>query len=221
MQTGATATEQVVEGIQAGVSYYLTKPFEPEVLLSLIQAASRDAADVDALQAEVRTYQSMLELVEQSDFSFRTLAQAHALAAFLSAFSPDPERVVLGLLEMLLNAVEHGNVEITYEEKTRLVAEGTWEQEVLWRLALPENADKKVHVHYEKTPHEILLSITDEGQGFDWARYLDLSLERANHSHGRGIAMSKMLSFHEILYLGCGNQVVCKVNLARDEEVES
>ena len=126
----------------------------------------------------------------------------------------------MGLSEMLLNAVEHGNVGITYEEKTGLMAEGMWEQEVLRRLALPENADKQVHVHYEKTHHEILLSIRDEGPGFDWACYLDLSLERASDSHGRGIAMSKMLSFDEISYLGCGNQVVCKVNLPRDDEVE-
>ena len=165
---------------------------------------------------EVRMYRSMLELIEQSDFSFRTLTQANALAAFLSAFYPQPERVVMGLSEMLLNAVEHGNVEITYEEKTGLMAEGAWQQEVRRRLVLPENADTKVDVHYEKTHHEILLSIRDEGL----ASYLDLSLEGASDSHGRGIPMSKMLSFDEISYPGCSSQVVCKVNLPRDDEVE-
>ena len=66
----------------------------------------------------------------------------------------------------------------------------------MWRrLALPENADTKVHVHYEKTHHEILPSIRAEGLAFDWASYLDLSLERASDSHGRGIPMSKILSF--------------------------
>ena len=56
---------------------------------------------------------------------------------------PDPEAVIIGLTELLVNAVEHGNLGITYEDKTALNAAGTWDTEVRRRLALPENASNE------------------------------------------------------------------------------
>ena len=43
MQTAASAPEEVLEGIKAGVYYYLTKPYEEEMLLSIVNSALRDA----------------------------------------------------------------------------------------------------------------------------------------------------------------------------------
>lgn len=53
MQTAASAPEQIAEGIQAGVFYYLTKPYDEEVLLSIIQAALQDSTTQNALRQEV------------------------------------------------------------------------------------------------------------------------------------------------------------------------
>ena len=39
------------------------------------------------------------------------------LATLLSNICPDPQRVVVGMSELLINAVEHGNLGITYDEK--------------------------------------------------------------------------------------------------------
>jgi hypothetical protein len=55
--------------------------------------------------------------------------------------------MVVGICELLLNAVEHSNLGITYEEKTRLDEPGTWEAEVHRRLRLPEYANTQAHVH--------------------------------------------------------------------------
>jgi len=49
--------------------------------------------------------------------------------------------------------------------------------------------------------------ITDQGDGFDWQPYLDIDPARAFASHGRGIALSRKLSFTSLEYLGSGNQV--------------
>ena len=57
------------------------------------------------------------------------------------------------------------------------------------------------------------LVIRDEGAGFDWKNYLTFSSERACDSHGRGIAMSRMLSFDHMEYRGCGNEVLVRVNV--------
>ncbi len=42
MQTAASAPEQVREGLEAGAYYYLTKPYAPEALISIVRAALED-----------------------------------------------------------------------------------------------------------------------------------------------------------------------------------
>jgi hypothetical protein len=55
---------------------------------------------------------------------------------------PEPRSAVYGLNELLINAVEHGNLGITYDEKIKLVVEGRLESEIERRLALPQNQAK-------------------------------------------------------------------------------
>ena len=43
MQTAAGAPHEVQEGIEAGVFFYLTKPFEKDMLLAIVKAAVRQA----------------------------------------------------------------------------------------------------------------------------------------------------------------------------------
>lgn len=213
MQTAASAPEQIAEGIQAGVFYYLTKPYDEEVLLSIIQAALQDSATQNALLLEVQKNKHFLGLIEQCNISCQTLNEARDLAGFLASCFPEPDRVALGISELLINAIEHGNLNVTYTEKSALTKLDKWEEEIQRRLALAENADKRVRVHYEKDVTECRLTITDEGQGFDWRGYLTIDPDRATDTHGRGIAMSRIISFDELYYSDKGNQVTAVVRL--------
>lgn len=218
MQTAAAESKQVVEGIQAGVYYYLTKPFDKEVLLSLINSALRDSNSQTQLREKINHQNYIMELVQSSDFRFQTLEDTRKLTVFLANLYPDPERVLLGLSELMINAVEHGNLGITYDEKTILNRENRWEEEVLRRQRLPENKDKYGRVRYEKQDGEIVLTITDTGNGFDWKNYMEMDVSRATDNHGRGIAMSKLISFDHIEYHGQGNEVVCKVSIPMETQ---
>lgn len=53
----------------------------------------------------------------------------------------------------------------------------------------------------------IVLTVADEGAGFDWTSFLEIQPERAFDLHGRGIAMSRLMSFDRVDYRGCGNEV--------------
>jgi anti-sigma regulatory factor (Ser/Thr protein kinase) len=68
-----------------------------------------------------------------------------------------------------------------------------------------------VEVAFAKENDEIRITITDEGEGFDWQSYLTLSPERAMDNHGRGIAMAGLLSFSRLEYRGRGNEVVAVI----------
>jgi hypothetical protein len=68
-----------------------------------------------------------------------------------------------------------------------------------------------VNVTLEKVANASRVTITDQGNGFDWQAYVEFSPERVFDLHGRGIAMSKVISFDSLEYLGKGNSVVTTV----------
>ncbi|MDO9065432.1 MAG: ATP-binding protein, partial [Sulfuricella sp.] len=155
--------------------------------------------------------------LRQAEFDFRTLQEAKDLALWLADASLDPGRTVNGYSELLINAVEHGNLGITYAEKGQLLREGRWADEVESRLKNPLYSERLVKVVMEKTASSCIVTIADQGSGFDWQKYIGFSPERAFDLHGRGIAMSKAMSFDGLEYLGNGNTVVATVRIPAQE----
>lgn len=213
MQTSAASWAHISEGLNAGAYYYLTKPFDGAILPSIINAAVRSATEKKMLRSEVAQCKESLGLMEYARFRFRTLEEARSLAIFLAYRYPKPDLVVTGLNELMINAVEHGNLGITYAEKTQLVLNDAWYNEVERRLSLSEHQGKYAKISLSVNDDEIIARIEDQGRGFNWHDYLELSPRRAKDPHGRGIATTRMLSFDSLEYLGDGNQVLCRVSL--------
>lgn len=207
MQTAADKPEQISEGIEAGVFYYLTKPLERRTMLSVISAAAKEFRQRKSLQAEMQRHRMSFDLIEMIECSCKTLDEAESLASFLANCYPDPERALTGLSELIVNAVEHGNLAISYDEKTRLVNSNGWRAEIDRRQQLQEHVGKKVQVRYERRGGLHRLQITDQGNGFNWKDYLELDPSRASHNHGRGIAMANRLVFNRLEYNTKGNEV--------------
>lgn len=212
LQSALVARDEVIEGIRAGAYYYLTKPYDVEMLMSVVRTAAVDSAAARELQRRVRRGLQVLQLLDDAHFTYRTIEEARGLAAVLANACPDAEATVIGLTELLVNAVEHGNLGITYDDKSVLLAEGTWAAEVERRLALPENVAKRVDVVFHRNDTELRFTICDRGNGFEWTRYLDIDPRRAFDRHGRGILMARHVSFSSIEYRGCGNEVVATVD---------
>lgn len=214
MQTAASSPEQVREGIEAGAYYYLTKPYEIGILLAIVRAAlSERALRAEAnrlVQARVNT----MELLDSAAFHFRTLAQVGGLIEVLAGLCPVPQRAATGLTELMINAVEHGNLGIGYEDKKHLRLSNTWEAEVARRQALPDYCRRSVRVGFTRHPDAIEFTVTDEGDGFDWHRYLDFDPARATDPNGRGIALARLISFTTLQYTGCGNTAVATIRTA-------
>jgi len=216
LQTAQADKQDMLEALHAGSHYYLIKPFDKATMLAIVKTAVADYQNYRSLQIDVEKAAHMHLLNFNGHFAFRTLEDARNLAMLLSNVSPMAGKVVVGLLELLINAVEHGNLGITYEEKSELNALGRWQNEVERRLGLPENADKVVEVKFQCTADEISFLIQDQGEGFDWESYLEITPERVFDNHGRGIAMSRMLSFDCLEYQGNGSQVLATLSLKED-----
>ncbi len=211
--TANTAVEEVVKGLEAGASYYLTKPIDTKLLRAVVKSVLTEQAESRVLQEKTQEASTIpCNFLDSGSFSIRTTDEAHDLAVLLSQLCPDPIKSVLGFGELLVNAVEHGNLGITYAEKTKLFENDCWNEEVERRLNLPENRDKRVRVQYETVGDERHFLIVDEGEGFDWKPYLEIDPNRVFDSHGRGIAMASKVGFGIIEYRNKGNEVLVTVS---------
>lgn len=204
MQTAASSPEQVREGVSAGAYYYLSKPYSGRELRAIVQAALGDQpAPLPALEPNGKG----------DIFEFASLHEARELAARLALRCPQPELAAMGLSELFINAIEHGNLGISYAEKTALRLSNRWEAEVERRLALPENAGRKARVEVKLGADVLVFTVSDCGAGFDWQNYLAIAPERAYDPNGRGIAVARQLCFSGLEYRGCGNTVVATIPL--------
>ncbi len=214
-QTAKASDEEILEGLKAGAFYYLTKPFDKDTLVAVVKTSVQDCMHYKSLKSNVDETMDALNLLTTGSFEFRTLDEAKSLSALLAYMCPEPKKSVLGLWELMLNGVEHGNLGITYDEKSELNDANTWHVEVERRLNLPENIDKKVTIQCEKQKDKISFLVTDGGEGFNWQEYVELSPDRAFDNHGRGIAMAGMQSFDTIEYRGNGNEVEATIIIER------
>lgn len=209
MQTAAASKAEVMEGIEAGVYYYLAKPYEHSMLLCIVRAALQDAQNRKTMREEAGRHRRALGLIEQARFRFRTLEEAQNLAYYAAGCFPDPQAAVWGLSELMVNAIEHGNLGISYAEKTALMLADAWQQEVERRLSLKENLGKYVRLTLDADEQRVRARISDCGEGFNWKHYLEIAPERAAAPHGRGIAIARLTSFSSLCYLGRGSEVEC------------
>lgn len=153
--------------------------------------------------------QKKLNLVSPSHktetFRVRTIPEAEELAKKIAENCPT--KMYFGIHELLINAIEHGNLAITSQEKNHHLIENTYLTEIERRLDDPQYCQKFVQILVETDPEKTTIIITDQGNGFDSKKYLNSDYQNLAQISARGIALSQELSFDEIIYNEKGNQV--------------
>ncbi len=216
MQTAACSPAEVAEGLAAGAWYYLAKPYDGTALVNIVKSALEGRSihlEMNRLDTDIR---GVMAMTCAAHYRFRSPLEARRLAAMLGRLCPDHGGVSLGLAEMLLNAVEHGNLGIGYAEKGALIAADTWREEVERRLAAPEYRDCQAELEFVRTKDELRFTIRDQGAGFDWRNYLEMDPNRAFDAHGRGIALARQLAFAALDYQGSGIVVSATIRLQQE-----
>ncbi|MDR2072689.1 MAG: cyclic nucleotide-binding domain-containing protein [Spirochaetaceae bacterium] len=123
--------------------------------------------------------------------------------------NPDSKmHLQLALAELIVNAIEHGNCGISYDEKTKALEQGISPVDLIAEKCKdPAIRAKKVSFLWEIKADRTVFIIHDEGQGFDVKAHLDKLAKQNEYSlHGRGIRMAAGIA-HEIKYNSKGNQV--------------
>ncbi|WP_415715672.1 ATP-binding protein [Roseibium sp.] len=179
---------------------------EPIVEEEEMEPKQAPLPNAEGIKSFVAQSSSSFGRLVQGTFEFQTHAEAERLSAMLALNSTSPERASVGFWELLSNAIEHGNLGIDLDLKTRLLNEGKFEEEVARRHALPEYRNRTVTAEFRSEPDRTLLKVSDEGEGFDFEDILnrEMSLDRPN---GRGIKLAQQFGFDRLEYLGKGNVV--------------
>jgi CheY-like chemotaxis protein len=197
-------SQSIQRALEVGAYFYLSRPFQASQVRAIVRAAAEARQLRRSLEKKVDEVEDAFGLLTQGIFHLRDLQEAELLTAHLGSAVGDPGKGA-ALLELLINAVEHGNLEISYDDKSRLMGEGRLTDEIQRRLGLPKYASRQVEVRVGQKPQGFEVLIRDEGPGFTPNPYFTVEESRLFDSHGRGILFAS--SALELEYLGRGNEV--------------
>lgn len=155
----------------------------------------------------IAEHHQFFQFINSIGLQFRTVEEAHVIARSLSFLCEDSNKVAMGLSEIFINAIEHGNLGISYEDKTYHQENNTWKMEIESRLKMSQYREKVVSVTAARIGQIIEFTVTDEGSGFDYSNFIFQIPEDLDSSHGRGIAMARMIAFDHLEYIHPGNCV--------------
>jgi CheY-like chemotaxis protein len=117
----------------------------------------------------------------------------------------DLNRIGTALSEALINAIEHGNLEL--DSALREAADGSYYRLGKERSDQEPYRDRRVHVTARLTPAEAIFTVRDEGPGFDPSRLPDptdpTNLARLS---GRGLLLIRTF-MDEVRFNETGNQL--------------
>ena len=205
MQSGSKTPKDIRSAIDAGIFYYLTKPFKMEALQSALNFAIEKAELRSVLKERLEQGYTPVNLILSASFEFKSMDDAQKLAILLACLFPDPQRTFPGLLALLSNAVEHGSIGLGYDKKSELIDQAAHEDAVCG-----DANDKVIEVQFIHKDGRFSVRITDQGKGFDWKSWVGFEQERESSTHGYGV-LKALNAFDEVKYNTAGNQVMASV----------
>jgi CheY-like chemotaxis protein len=206
------------EALNLGAVNFVRKPFDPQEIrfvVGRIRGALEEEADVIPTLRLLRERRTVLELGNDVPL----LSQVTAfLGRELRLHYPRHEvpvtEIKLALYEALANSIEHGNLEIDYDAKTKAMeTEGGIIGLIERRRADPRYADRTVLVQVDYEPHRVLYRIKDSGPGFPHGdKAHSKRLGDTTALHGRGILLIRHY-MSSVQWNEAGNEIQMTLDL--------
>jgi DNA-binding response OmpR family regulator len=208
LMTGYGDEETVLEALRAGATNFFKKPFNFKEVSDVIHSVIRHKMMID-----ISPFYSESLVEETKQFEIVTenaniLPVINQIGIHLKNLFPESDIINLkiGIEEMITNAIEHGNLCISFDEKSEALSRGRLGKLIRERMKDKNNGEKKVYVRSHLSPSELKIVIIDEGKGFDWRTLPDPDDDNFLNYHGRGIFLTRIF-YDEVLFNEQGNQV--------------
>ena len=214
--TDAGHGESMMEGLRAGALDYVQQPIHEDAFAQALQRAihSLPASVDDAPGVERLEYvlvmgsdpayveSTVTWLIQGTAMGLMEARQLHLRAA---------------LQELIMNAVEHGCLELRYHDKLEAMAKDQYDELIRRRRQDSRFRDRRVTIRaiYDKRQQILTYQIADEGKGFNGKARVRSGLEVCppGDASGRGIFLVHSF-FPDITYNDRGNEVTFTVSLA-------
>nr|HEX4315834.1 hypothetical protein [Kofleriaceae bacterium] len=142
-------------------------------------------------------------------FEFRSRDDIAPIAGCVAAMAPYSRLLEVVLAELMLNAIEHGNLEIGGELKADLMRRGELSDEIARRSSDARYANRVAWLEVTAIRGDRLrLEVGDQGGGFAW-RTVDVAAPTP--SGGRGLALASALAPRGLMFNAAGNVVALEV----------
>jgi DNA-binding response OmpR family regulator len=212
LMTGQASVDYAIRAMRLGASNLFTKPI---AIRDLVQSVfhlvelHRDLCSADdGLRGLVNERRHFLFRSDELDVPclVRQLTDRLVPMGFASVGNLDV--IAMALHEALVNALEHGNLELESSLKADLLAqEDPYIKLRAERMANPAYASRLVEVRLAMDTERFELEISDEGRGFDTSRMNPLPPGADMVTHcGRGLPLI-LLVMDEVHFNEKGNQI--------------
>jgi DNA-binding response OmpR family regulator len=200
IMTALGSEDIAVQALQAGAACYIPKRNLPDRIVSTLES-------VLAVAQASRGEKQALACLEQAEFRFVLDNDAALVAPLIGHLEDSVVRmqhcdrtemmqVGIALHEALVNAIQHGNLEVSSELRQDS-EEQRFRQLIEDRRRQPPYSDRRVRVRATLSPREAVYVVADEGPGFDPANLPDptdpSNLERVG---GRGLMLIRTFMDH-------------------------
>jgi two-component system, cell cycle response regulator len=159
---------------------------------------------------------AVLQVLRRIELECQTRAQAEDVADEIAALLPDPIKSRLGLVELLFNAIEHGNLELGGAYKCELLRSHRLEDEISRRYDAAPYRARRVRVRVNVAYPQVEIEVHDDGTGFDWRTVLASEDYAGDRPNGRGIAIVSRTCFPGLAYNEPGNVAIARVAWPRE-----
>jgi CheY-like chemotaxis protein/anti-sigma regulatory factor (Ser/Thr protein kinase) len=209
LMTGKGSEEIAVKALQAGAASYVPKGVMHQHLLNTVE-------DVLAMVRERKSHARLMDCLKRGQFQFvlgndpslipSLVSHAQSLVSSVGLCDEASViRVCIALEEALRNAMFHGNLELTSEQREGDSA--VYQQLIAERTTSAPYSSRQLDITVEVTPTSGRFVIRDQGPGFDPANLPDpTDPENLEKVSGRGLLLMRTF-MDEVTFNETGNQV--------------
>ena len=213
--TGQGNEEILLSALRGGATNFFKKPFNSRELMDEIhrivgfrREAERSDSFSPFLTSETKSF-----VLPPGVLSYYPVVNQITLQLPSLVLAEEILNLRIGIEEMITNAIEHGNLGISFEEKSRAIRDGELAELIRARTEEARRAGRRVFVTSRLTPAVFEVTIRDEGKGFDWRTLPAVVPENLLAFNGRGIFLTKIY-FDDVEYNEAGNQVTLRKRAA-------
>ena len=207
--TAEGSEELAVTALQQGAASYVPKTLMARDLnrvVDTVLSASKDRRRTDAVQTSLIGQKLLFSFPTDRRLIGPAVNNLQDFGVRFGIFN-DRERTRIGvaLEEAFLNAIIHGNLEVS--SKLRDADDGSYEKLIAVRMGQSPYRDRRVKVLAKFSQTEARFVIRDEGNGFDVSKLPDpTDPENMARAHGRGVLLIRTF-MDDVRYNRKGNQV--------------